>query len=295
MNEQVVLGADIGGTHITTAFVDLQARAILPATVSRVPVNGHGTADEIISVWASTLQHSAAGLNVADVNIGIAMPGPLDYEKGISKIQNQDKYDALYELNIKELLAKKLQINPAQIRFLNDAACFLQGEVFGGAAKGYCRAIGLTLGTGLGSSRYVNGVAQDAALWCTPFLDGIAEDYLATRWFVKRYQALTGEILGGVRELAELAPTNALAESVFKEYGQTLAAFLANFIAADTPEAVVIGGNIAKASPLFLPHTEEALAARGIKTPLLNAILAEEAALLGAASCWQASSSEALG
>lgn len=286
MEKRFVLGADIGGTHITAAFVDLVTRSILPETLVRTPVNAHATADDIISVWAGAVMESLNRLQVSSPCIGIAIPGPFNYEDGISKIQHQDKYDALYNLNVKTLLAQRLGTDVRNIMLLNDAACFLQGEVFGGAAQGYTRVVGLTLGTGLGSARYYAGTAKDAALWSTPFLDSIAEDYLVTRWFVKRYKELTGIKITGVRDLAEQADTHPEAQKLFREYGRNLGIFLANFIEVDKPEAVIVGGNIAKALHLFLPETKQVLAERAINTPVFGAILAEEAALLGAASCW---------
>ncbi|MBF9253686.1 ROK family protein [Pontibacter sp. 172403-2] len=287
MEKRLVLGADIGGSHITAAFIDLITRSILPDTLVRVPVNAHGTANDILAVWSGAIKKSVDCLKISSPCIGIAMPGPFDYENGVSKIQHQDKYDALYNLNIKTLLAQRLGIEACNIRLLNDAACFLQGEVFGGAAQGYSRVIGLTLGTGLGSARYHAGTAEDAALWSMPFLDSIAEDYLVTRWFVKRYKELTGKTVSGARELAEQADIDSEVQKLFGEYGRNLGTFLANFIQMDNPEAVVIGGNIAKALNLFLPETKSVLAMRGIHVPLCKAILSEEAALLGAASCWK--------
>ena len=67
---------------------------------------------------------------------------------------------------------------------MNDASCFLKGEVFGGAAKGYNHVIGITLGTGLGSATFKNGVVYDGDLYYTPFKESTAEDYLSTRWFI---------------------------------------------------------------------------------------------------------------
>ena len=131
--------------------------------------------------------------------IGIAMPGPFDYENGISYIKDQNKYEALYGLNIKEQLAKKLEISISDISILNDAACFLQGEVFGGAGQGFKRVMGLTLGTGFGSARSVDGKTDDADLWCSPYREGIAEDYLSTRWFLKQYKEISGKLVKNVK------------------------------------------------------------------------------------------------
>ncbi|WP_347157031.1 ROK family protein [Pontibacter chitinilyticus] len=286
MDNGLVLGVDIGGSHITAALVNLQARAILPETLTRTYINAHSSAHDIISAWATTMQMASGQLPTTSLSIGIAMPGPFDYENGVSKMQGQDKYDALYDQNVRDLLAERLDMERQHIRFMNDAACFLQGEVFGGAAQGFQHVIGLTLGTGLGSARYHGHMAEDAALWCSPFLDSIAEEYLVTRWFVNHYQRRTGTAVSGVRELVADAAANTETRALFEEYGRNLGNFLANFIAIDKPEAVVIGGNIARAMALFQPHAEKVLADRALTVPLFQSTLAEEAALIGAASCW---------
>src|SRR5690606_10910560 len=112
----------------------------------------HGSTEEIITVWSRTIRKACTAAGHAAVNVGIGMPGPMDYETGTCFIKGQDKYESLYKHNIKTLLADALKISSDGIRIINDAACFLQGEAFGGAAKGYSSAVGLTLGTGLGSS-----------------------------------------------------------------------------------------------------------------------------------------------
>lgn len=286
MKSSMALGIDIGGSHITAALVNLDTRTIDNDSWNRTRVNSQGTAADIIDSWAAVINGAFRTTGAADKHIGIGMPGPFDYQEGISKMKDQHKYDALYGLNVKELLAAKLQIDPSMIRFINDAGCFLQGEVFSGAARNYQHVIGLTLGTGLGSAVYHGGLAMDADRWCTPFRDSIAEDYLATRWFVSRYKEISGITVKDVKELTERVATDNKVQDVFNEFAHNLAAFLLTFIEAESPEAIVVGGNIANASDLFFPAVTKELAQHNIHIPLLTASLGEKAAILGAASIW---------
>lgn len=286
MNETLVLGVDIGGTHITTAWIDLKTSCILPETIVRKPVNSHGSPAAIIGQWCAAIQETAGTCTLADKRLGIAMPGPFDYEQGICQIRDQDKYEALYGLNVKDLLAGTLGMEACHIRLQNDAGAFLQGEIFAGAARGARHVIGVTLGTGLGTSRSHQGVAEDANLWCLPFWDSIAEDYLSTRWFVNRYQALTGQRVADVKALAERVSQDDQARVIFAEFGQTLGFFLTEFIRLDQPEVIVLGGNIAQAADLFLAETRKVLALQPKRVVLKMACLGEEAALIGAASSW---------
>ncbi|HEY9340748.1 MAG TPA: ROK family protein [Hanamia sp.] len=280
----LVAGVDIGGSHIAAALVDLEARSVLPGTFIRKSIDSHGSANEIILQWSSLIQ-KIFDRSDCDKKVGIAMPGPFGYQSGISLIKDQNKYDSLYGLNVKSLLAESLQIKETDILFRNDAACFLQGEAFGGAAKGFKKAIGLTLGTGLGSAKYANGVSEDADLWQSPFVDGIAEDYLSSRWFVKRCYQLTGITVQNVKELIKITNADSL-NRIFNEFGKNLALFLSRLILLEKPEVIVFGGNIANAYPLFYDALNSNLPTNAPPFSLKEAELGEQGSLIGAASCW---------
>lgn len=289
MNRSTVLGIDIGGSHITAALIDLETRYLFPASLIRKQVDSRGTAQEIVASWGEVIQHAIGSCASFSGKMGIAIPGPFDYRCGVSLIRNQDKYDALYGLNVGGLLAKELSVCTRGIRFMNDAQSLLQGEVFAGAARGYKSALALTLGTGLGTAKFADEMVEDADLWHSPFKDGIAEDYLSTRWFVKRYLALSGGVVNDVKELAGLYEADPKVKRIFDEFGKTLADFLSPFICKDKPEVVVIGGNIANAYDLFFPELKKWLKESSIQIPLQKAELGEQAALIGAACCWNGS------
>lgn len=285
MKNRLVSGVDIGGSHITATLVDLKTGEILNTNkVVREAVNAGAPAEEIIRTWARVIRQSFGERPIG--KMGIAMPGPFDYESGIAWMKNQDKYESLYGLNVKKLLAAQLQVDPADIRFINDAESYLKGEVFSGAAKGAKRALGFTLGTGFGSARYADDKVADADLWCAPFKDGIAEDYLSTRWFAGRYFELSGNTVKGVKDLAQLAVEDPVALQPFKEFGKNLALFLNDLINTFAPEAIVLGGNIANAFHLFESALLSNLVVQGKPPRIVKAKLGESAALIGAASCW---------
>ncbi|MDN3695314.1 ROK family protein [Chryseobacterium tructae] len=148
---QNIIGIDIGGSHITLAQVDPEKREIITSTYVREHVNSFDDKEIIFSAWASAIEKATHDLIKADLLIGVAMPGPFDYEQGISLMQ-QGKFIDIYQINIKDELAARLSISPKQIHFVNDAAAFMEGEVFGGCVQGYKRIFGVTLGTGLGTT-----------------------------------------------------------------------------------------------------------------------------------------------
>lgn len=282
------IGIDIGGTHITAALVSLENGKIVAGTRSRAAVNAHAPAGEILDAWTDTIRKVMEGAPGPVTQIGFAMPGPFDYDKGVSKIKNLHKYDALYGLNIKELLAARLGMDVSAIRMRNDTEAYLAGEVMSGAGRGYGNVIGITMGTGLGSAKSIGGVTTDVNLGSSPFGDSIADDYLSTRWFVKKYGEYSPAGIRGVKELLELrkGPGAAIVSGILEEFYHNLALFLKSFIATENPDVVIIGGNIAEAYDLFYPPVRKLLDGHCGNAVFKKAQLGEDAALVGAVSSW---------
>jgi glucokinase len=283
MMEQYVLGADIGGTHITTTIVDILNKTVLEKSYVRKHVDSSGSLEQIIAEWKNAIFNSFHNVGMQPTKIGIAMPGPFDYEKGISLIK-ENKYESLYQVNVKDLLADNLGIKNTDILLANDAQCFLSGETFLGVARNYNKVIGITLGTGLGSATFDNGKVKDAELWCMPFRDGIAEEYLSTRWFLKRYFELSGINALNVKDLANQFSQSASVQQLFKEFAHTLGEFILEFAPKINPEAIVLGGNISKAHNLFLSILIKFLRNENLHIPVFISELNESAAIIGAAS-----------
>jgi glucokinase len=287
MKQSTVLGIDIGGSHLTAALVDENSRQFIADSYTRIRVNSKGSADEILQTWTGAVEEIYKKHPVSTKRIGIAMPGPFDYENGISLITGLDKYESLYKLNIKELLATRLSIPDSAILMMNDAACFLRGEVYYGAARDYQDVIGITLGTGTGSATHHQGITRDANLGPSPFMDSIADEYFSTRWFVKRYAEVTGKTVKDVKELSERYAADKHVRDIFSEFVKNLVVFLQGFVKVENPQAIVMGGNIAQCSNLFLSDLIKGLTEKGITIPIVNAELGEEAAILGAASLFE--------
>jgi len=283
MENSILLGADIGGSHITSALVHLAKKEIVEGTFKRTSINSSDTAENIIDAWADNILQSLANYSERAV-ICVAMPGPFDYERGISWMQGLTKYGKLYGLCVKELLLERLKSRVSDILFVNDASCFLQGEVDCGVAQGYSKVAGFTLGTGFGSAISENGVVSSAEYWQSPFLKGTCETYFSSRWFVSKYAQHYEEPVANVKEIVALPDVADPMLHVFDEFGLNLGLFLLNLLRERPFDAIVLGGNISNASMYYLPQVNAYLEAHGIVTPILVSTLGESAALVGAAS-----------
>ncbi|MES2775576.1 MAG: ROK family protein [Bacteroidota bacterium] len=284
----IVMGIDIGGSHITAGLVNMEKRGVLEGSIIRKRVNSHAAAEDILDAWAECIMELRLKTEIPIFKIGIAMPGPFDYENGVSLIKGFDKYELLYGTNIREALALRLGIPGGNILFRNDAEAFLEGELFCGAAAGFDHAIGITLGTGLGSAVSHLGETRDAALSVMEYKGTKIEEFVSTRGLIDIYHSISGVIITDVRYLAQLAATDAGACEAFLVFAKHLAWFLQQFIAQESPQVLVIGGNIANASDLFMPEVERVLSIEGVELPkILMAMLGEDAAIIGAACCFQ--------
>ena len=276
----MIIGVDIGGSHISAAEIVGNQMGISIGNRAEAAVDTYKDPTDIINDWVKVVREVSIGSK--DLQLGIAMPGPYDYENGISLISEQGKMKSLYGTSVKNLLAESLEISPNQISFTNDAEAFLKGEVNAGVGKGYTNTLGLTLGTGLGSAIHVEDVVKDAKLWTAPFRKGIAEDYLGTAWFLEFAQKEFGVKIKGVKDLTSPDFDQKISTQVFQEFGKTLGEFLFPYVIRLQTQLVVLGGKISKASSLFLPYTIDYLSNYRINLSIQKTALAEDAALIGA-------------
>src|ERR1700679_1328847 len=91
-----ILTADIGGSHITTGIYNVNTRTIMEESVIRVELVSKGSADDILTSWENAFKQVLKSTGLSAAGLSVAMPGPFDYEKGISYIKGLDKYEALY-------------------------------------------------------------------------------------------------------------------------------------------------------------------------------------------------------
>jgi glucokinase len=174
------------------------------------------------------------------------------------------------------------------VRFCNDADAFLVGALHGEGMASEPRAMGITLGTGLGSAFWAgggivetgHGVPPEGEIYCLPWRDGTLEDALSTRALVRAYAAAGGEAATVQAIAARAAAGEPRALATWRGFGAELGAGLGPIIAAFRPAFILLGGNISRAAALFLPAAEAALAGAGGR---LRPVAALDAALVGAA------------
>lgn len=267
-NTRYTIGIDIGGSHIAGALTS-NGRYVSGSFV-RESVDSSAPADSILDKWAEAINFFINAVPTKNLHgIGIAMPGPFDYERGISMITGLNKYESLFALNIKEALRDRLAVKDLPITFTNDASCFGIGEAMCGHTGNADKAIAITLGTGLGACFLRRedivtsgpGVPEGGYLYNFPFEGSIAEHYLSESWLVTEYNILTGKNVRDVKTITNIALQYAASEEekkqketaidLFDRFGKRLGQFIAQRLDDYNASALVIGGGIAKANFFF--------------------------------------------
>lgn len=285
---------DIGGSHISCLLIELETGIIEKDSLVGLKVDNSSLSDIILKSWEQAIKECKEKLpeSAEFIGVSIAIPGPFDYEQGIGLYDNSNKKFAyLKDVNIKEALAERLNLEASKIKFINDATAFALGSFWYGSGKGYEKMVAITLGTGFGSSFVNNGkvieegntVPEDGCLWHIPYKEGIADDYFSTRWFVNNFNDISNEQVTGVKRIAELANEgDEKAIGLFNEFGENLSDCLGEYLKSFNAQVVVMGGNIAEAFNLFKPSLNKSLENKGLKVVFKVSELKENAAMLGA-------------
>jgi glucokinase len=276
-----VLTFDVGGSHVSAAvcFRDHYRLGPLASALHESIETSAGFLDLLVRLGSQAAEGFDGGIAAT-----LAVPGPFDLEAGVSQMRHKLPY--LYGVDLRRALAPRFGCDPSLIQFLNDADAYLLGEVGAGAARGFERVIGLTLGTGIGSAFALggkvvtegSGAPKDGEIWNLPYETGTVEDFVSARAITANYARRTGHTRSAA-ELGAAAPKDSAAREAFAEFGRHLGRVIGSILAGFNPDVVVLGGGIAHSSSWFLPAVRAELSEN---TPELRiSELQDRAALVG--------------
>jgi polyphosphate glucokinase len=247
------VGIDIGGTGIKAAVVDIKKGELVSDRV-RVETPAGGEPEAIAQTCKTMLEK----LGVASKNypVGICFPAVVKHGFTQSAANVSKRWIGL---NADELFDKTLD---RHTHVINDADAAGLAEVKFGAGKGsHGLTIMTTLGTGIGTALFYNGVLIPNAELGHLEIEGVDYETKAA------YSAMEREELS----------FEAWAERLQKYYS-TLERLL-------VPDLLIVGGGISKNHEKFLPHLR-------LKTRIVPATTKNSAGIIGAASLAYASSED---
>ncbi len=303
------VGIDFGGTTVKAGLVSADGRVLDRLRADTAAVR---RPDAWLAFAGQCLERFAGAGRRLD-GIGVGVPGFVDFERGY--IHNLTNVPGWTGIPLADRLRRRFGL-PTRVD--NDVNAMAVGECAHGAGRGLRDAVFATLGTGVGGAIVIDGrlyrgaysmagelghVTIDRHGRRTPEGRGGLETYVGNR----RLAAAAAHALraGRASLLAELANGDprritpaliaraarrgdALARALFDDLADCLAAAFASVTYLLQPEAIIVGGGMARSGRvLFGPlrrHLRERLhplfAAR---LRILPAALGEDAGLIGAA------------
>ena len=280
-NQAACIGIDIGGSHMEAAAVSADGR-VLGDTAQGSSHQNEAAAvitSAVIKLVSEVRQHQPVPVKAA----GVALPGPFDYQQGISQMEH--KFAGLYGINIKQPLETGLGL---PVRLLNDAAAFGLGV----SARDWPaepRLAAFVIGTGIGGvflahgSLVTDGVPGPSEIRNIPYRDGTLEDYLSTAGFLRAYHNRGGNPELSVKQVAQAARGGEpAAVAAVAEFARDLGAGLALACGQWQATRIVLGGKISNDLDLYLPQTQPAFEQAAGYLPQLS-LARPHAAIIGAA------------
>jgi glucokinase len=269
------IALDVGGTSISAAIVSTDGRFIIPPQHYKA-LSGedkHTILNNFARITNSLILETHS-MRLELNGIGVAFPGPFDYERGISLMKGLQKYDSIYQVNIAAEMKPILKAD-LEMRFLNDADLYCLGECIYGVGKAFKRSMFICIGTGINSGFFSDGrlikagddIPQDGWISYIPYRDGIITDYLSAigiRRMMRECPATRG--IKDVKELAQAAMSGMVeAKGIFDEFGRMLYEVVAPFAIRFNTEALILGGDVCRSHYLFDKPLVEGLAKENIK------------------------------
>lgn len=273
-SQRAFLGIDLGGTDIKSVVLTGDGRVLERRSISTRGREGRDAVmDRLVSLvdWA---RDAAGGSDLGAV--GVAIPGVLDIETGRVELMTNLTRD-WNGFPMRDELQARIE---GPVSLANDVRAATLGEHRWGAGKPYSDFICLAIGTGIGGGLVLGGelfmgsrgaAGEIGHMTVLPdgrkcncgnhgCLETVASGPALTRAARKAIEegdedlaALCGSIEPAPHQIALAAQRGSeTARRIFEGAGRMTGMALGSLICALNPQAVVIGGGVAKAGELLL-------------------------------------------
>jgi glucokinase len=285
----MIIGIDLGGTKIKAALADEKGRIITDVNIPTEAWKGKAAVIDNLKKAIKTLMH---GSRAKSCCIGIGVPGPILYEKGI--VIEPPNLPGWKRVNLKKILEQEFKI-PVFVD--NDANCAALAEARFGAGKKARHFIYITISTGIGGGIIIDRKVYRGAI-------GAAGEFGHMIIDSRGYTCGCGnvgclEALGSGTAIKKRAGMDAIAvelaarqgdkhaQKVIQETAHYLAIGIANLVNIFNPEMVILGGGVSKMRELLLKPIRHEFKKYALTLPAKNvrivrASLGDESGVLGA-------------
>ena len=241
-------GIDLGGTKILTVIEDAERNVLAKTKIPTEATRGVGVVMDNI---AESLEISCkdAGLSTKGLmGVGIGVPGPVNYEKGL--VYECPNLAGWKNIEVKKLLEERWNV-PVKVE--NDARVAGLAETRLGAAKGFRHVFYITVSTGIGSAIIIDGKIYHGA-------DGAAGEFgrmrlldgsvFETGFAGPAIERLFGNPTSAIKELVVKGDPGAKNALAYLTCG--IGTFLANIVTLLNPQIIVLGGGVSQIGGIFI-------------------------------------------
>ena len=285
---EIVIGVDLGGTHVSVACMDARSDLTQPEyrKVSRPLVDEDKTFERVLEIVAAAMKEVVSGLEPGTVvrGIGFALPGNADPTNGVCRYLPNFPAWGL-NLPLVSALRQAIQVVgistidsvkvPVHIR--NDGRCAAIAEARLGVGKGVTVMALLTLGTGIGGALITNGLLFNGASFdagdfghhsiytMNPFICNCGktacfEFQASALGLVRHYQSERARVgasacatANALQVVTEYRKGDNIAAKAFDNYLDDLSSGLANLVTFYNPNVIVLGGGLANIREFYEP------------------------------------------
>ena len=310
--KDLIVGVDFGATFIKVGLLDIKGRMIKKSMFSS---KGYASRDKLIDRIAIEIKEILSSQKSRVLGLGMGVPGPVDYKKGI--VYNLTNVKGWKKVPLRDILRKKTGL-PVFID--NDANAACAGEARWGAAKGYKYIVCVTLGSGVGTAVIINGKIYRGRGYsaaemghicidrngpkCNCGSNGCIETFLGNSYIVKdvveslkqgkksillklangKYSDITPKLIDKAAKMGDKFSID-----IWKMAGENLGIGLTGIVNTFNPEIIVIGGGLSKAGKLLFNSVNDTVKQRAMKVftgdlKIKRARFIEDAGTFGAAA-----------
>jgi glucokinase-like ROK family protein len=286
----VILGVDMGSTHVSVVLTDLRGRELFWEHRDHpVRTDPEGT-ERLVTELSDLILTRHGGARKRLLGVGVAVPSPVDplRPKQVSEV-------LLPHWSGRGVMEQLQSAYGVPVVVDNDANLGAVAEHWWGAGRGLSDFTYIKLGTGVGSGHMIGGqiyrgasgvageighmVIHPGGLPCSCGNRGCLETLVGTRALLARVEELVADFPGTVLQGRELTiqgieeaavGEDPLALALVNEVARHLSVAVAGVLNMLNPSAVILGGSLARLGPMLLSPVKEGARAQ----TLVNSIAA---------------------
>lgn len=298
MAKKYIVGIDLGATNLKIGLID--GNKIIFKEV--LPTADFVTRESLIIAISNGVNDILLKAKIFKENllvVGLGLPGPVDYQRGI--VHYLPNIKGWRNVGLRDILRRKTGL---PIFIDNDANLMALAESRIGAAKGKKNVVAITLGTGVGGGIIIDGnlyrgssftageighiPVNETGPKCNCGGEACLERYIGNRYILENAKKIFGKDIT-LEKLSRLAKEkNKKAVLIWYNVTKYLGIALSGVVNVLNPEAVVIGGGVSNAGAVIFDNLKKVLKERAMQTQaktvkIVKAELGNDAGMIGAA------------